>query len=210
VRNQALERGQTAEFSPSELVQLGGVMLLVQKRSHAPTRRIWTHGYFETRLEEECLRAERFKTSFALLRVEASPELTASAIEEKLSKVLRLVDVVGAYGPGVYQVLLSDTQPEDAQLVAGRLVTRLRELGDVRVGVACYARDGRSADVLSAKASQQLHGDAEEDATPMRHLHQIVERVAASTINVLILGETGVGKEKLAQAVPRLERRGAQ
>lgn len=215
VRNLVLERGQTVEFAASELVHVGNVMVLVQKRAHAPTRRIWTHGYFETRLEEECLRAERFKTSFAILRVEASPAISSSAVEERLSKVLRLIDVVGAYGPGVYQVLLSETQPEDAQLVSGRLVAKLRELGDVRVGVACHPRDARSADELTAKASEQLHGagkeeSADDETAPMRHLQQLVGRVAASTINVLILGETGVGKEKLAQQVHRLSPRAAK
>jgi two-component system response regulator AtoC len=43
----------------------------------------------------------------------------------------------------------------------------------------------------------------------MRTIHQLAERAAAGTINVLILGETGVGKEILAKTVHRLSPRRA-
>jgi two-component system, NtrC family, response regulator AtoC len=42
----------------------------------------------------------------------------------------------------------------------------------------------------------------------MRRLYQLAQRAARGTINVLISGETGVGKEVLAQAVHRLSKRG--
>jgi DNA-binding NtrC family response regulator len=41
----------------------------------------------------------------------------------------------------------------------------------------------------------------------MRSIHQTVERAAAGIINILILGETGVGKEVMARAVHRLSPR---
>ncbi|MES1172047.1 MAG: sigma 54-interacting transcriptional regulator [Bacteroidota bacterium] len=43
----------------------------------------------------------------------------------------------------------------------------------------------------------------------MRTIHHLAERAAAGTINVLILGETGVGKEVMARAVHRLSPRRA-
>ncbi|MDI1429864.1 sigma 54-interacting transcriptional regulator [Polyangium sorediatum] len=42
----------------------------------------------------------------------------------------------------------------------------------------------------------------------MRKLYELVERVAQSNINVLLLGETGVGKEVMAEAVHRRSPRG--
>ncbi|HUJ60443.1 MAG TPA: sigma 54-interacting transcriptional regulator [Kofleriaceae bacterium] len=43
----------------------------------------------------------------------------------------------------------------------------------------------------------------------MRALYQLVDRVAVGTISVLILGETGVGKEVLAEAIHRRSTRAA-
>ena len=46
------------------------------------------------------------------------------------------------------------------------------------------------------------------DSPAMREVYRITRRVAASNASVLILGETGVGKEMIAAAVHRLSRRG--
>ncbi|MGL6121836.1 MAG: nitric oxide reductase transcriptional regulator NorR [Shewanella sp.] len=53
--------------------------------------------------------------------------------------------------------------------------------------------------------SERTHDDEEllGDAEPMRRLRHEISVVAPSDLNVLILGETGVGKELIAQAVHR-------
>jgi transcriptional regulator with PAS, ATPase and Fis domain len=48
-----------------------------------------------------------------------------------------------------------------------------------------------------------------EPTSSMRVLHALADQVAASTISVLILGETGVGKEVLARTLHRLSPRAA-
>lgn len=47
------------------------------------------------------------------------------------------------------------------------------------------------------------------DSPAMHDVYKITRRVAASNASVLILGETGVGKEMIAAAVHRLSRRGS-
>jgi DNA-binding NtrC family response regulator len=216
VQDTTLEPFTTREVAPNELITLGSVMMVIQRRAHSTSRRIWSYGYFEARLEEECLRAERSKHPFALLRVECSPEVAAAELEERISKALRLVDAVGSYGPGVYQVLLSETGNDDARRVGERLRSRIQEVSPVRMGLSCYPQDGRSADELSARVGELLHGDKDHSgegthlSASMGHLEALVARVAASTINVLILGETGVGKEHFAQEVHRLSPRAAR
>ena len=49
----------------------------------------------------------------------------------------------------------------------------------------------------------------EPSSPAMRRLHQLVDRIAVGTISVLILGETGVGKEVLAEAIHRRSPRAA-
>jgi DNA-binding NtrC family response regulator len=215
IADTVLEPGTPMAFLPGISVTLGSVSVVVQKSSQAPPRRIWTHGYFESRLEEECIRAERFKSQFSVLRVRCEPNVEPTMIEEILANILRLVDVVGSYRPGEYEVILQGTHPEGAELVGRRILTSIAERGlKAQIGVACYPRDGRSADALSERAGAAArgeviadhapHGDAPHqvaDHGPMQHIYRLTERIAASMINVLIMGETGVGKERLAEMV---------
>ena len=186
---------------------------MVEGRGTAPPRRILPHGYFELRLEEECNRAARYHSSFALLRIVCDPSCPSAAIEEILASSIRLVDVVAVGGPSDYEVMLVDTPPEDLKLVVSRLETQLAERGGKpRIGMAIYPRDGRSADELLSHANGELAPrmpatEAAPAPGAMQDLYSMVERIAWSDISVLIFGETGVGKERLAEAVHKNSRR---
>src|SRR5215470_7957221 len=146
--------GQPIEVAPGDILHLGGVILMVEGRGAAPPRRILPHGYFELRLEEECNRAGRYHSTFALLRIVCDPVCPPAVIEEVLASAVRLVDIVAADGPSDYEVLLLDTPPDDVRLVVSRLETQLGERGaKPLISAAVYPRDGRSADALLARAS---------------------------------------------------------
>src|SRR5262249_31137943 len=150
---------------------------------------------------------------FALLRIACDPSCSSAAIEEILANSIRLVDVIAVGAPSEYEVMLVDTPPADLKLVVSRLETQLAERGaKPRIGAALYPRDGRSADELLAHASGKLAPpDPAAVPTPtsgaMQDLYSMVERIAWSDISVLIFGETGVGKERLAEAVHKSSRR---
>src|SRR5262249_26740890 len=138
---------QPVNLVPGELIKLGAVMLIFQKRMNARPRRIWTHGYFEARLEGECTRAAFYHKDFALLRLHFDRACSQSVIEETLANILRAVDVVGSYGPGEYEVILNEAHPEGADLVRNRILSILSTKDPtLRIGIACYPRDGRSPD----------------------------------------------------------------
>src|SRR6266852_3273128 len=205
--------GHPVEVAPGDILHLGGVILMVEGRGTAPPRRILPHGYFELRLEEECNRAARYHSSFALLRIACDPSCPSAAIEEILANSIRLVDVIAVGGPSDYEVMLVDTPEVDLKLVVSRLETQLAERGGKpRIGIAVYPRDGRSADALLARANGEL-APRQPSAEPapssgaMQDLYSMVERIAWSDISVLIFGETGVGKERLAEAVHKNSRR---
>jgi two-component system, NtrC family, response regulator AtoC len=218
LRDQRLEPNRPAPIEPNEVVQLGSVMLVVQQRT-APirTQRIRSHDYFEGRLAEECARADR--RPFALLRIDAVSELAGEAVHDAFAEVLRPVDVVAAYGPRAFEVFLADAQQGDAERVARRLVESVRALGsEARVGIAYHPDDGRDPDSLVERAAASARGERVEEERPdvvvleptMQRLYDLGERVAVGDISVLILGETGAGKEILAEHIHRRSTRAAK
>ena len=201
-----------------EVVELGDVSILVQRRSVAMTpRRLWSHGYFEGRLADECARAGD-ATVFSVVFVHCDARPALEAIQSTLAEQIRQIDVAGEYGAGEYEVLLVDTTAGAAEQRAAAIVRRLRDHGvAARSGVACFPRDGRSADQLLAHASAGARPAAAITASgfvvedrAMIQLRRVIERVAGGTLSVLLLGETGVGKEVLAELVHRRSPRHAR
>jgi two-component system response regulator AtoC len=224
VRDAALRPGQPVPIAPGEVIDLGSTMAIVQRRSSlARPRRLWGHDAFEARVEDECARAEQGGPGFALLRVGCA-EAKVAAAQQHLALRLRAIDVVGIYAPGELEALLTQTSPEAAEALAGELRGALAELGvPAHVEVACWPRDGRSPDALFAAVSRRQGAVAPAPEPPaagkdaivvadaaMERLYKLAERVAAGTISVLILGETGAGKEVLAERLHKLSPRAAR
>ena len=111
-------------------------------------------------------------------------------------------------------IRIADTSvaPRHAALSISGDTFSIRDLGSetgTRVRGVRAGRDGAPVtfdDVISIGATsavlQVLPGDRGV-ASPMDKLRGMIERVASATISVLILGETGVGKEVLAETVHR-------
>ncbi len=212
VGDRRLGANQSIEVAAGDVIEIGTAMLTVQLGGgSARPRRLWTHGYFEGRLEEECARAEHAGHGFAVVRVHVEGEHAPPSIEAAIGEALGPTDLVAAYGPGEYEVLLLGEAGEQAEAAVQRLATSLRARGArTRAGVAVYPKDGRSPEALIAYACATVRGDEPAAAKPrlvqdgaMQRLHRLVEKIAAGSISVLLLGETGVGKEVLAETIHR-------
>ena len=198
-------------LAPGDLVHVGSVLLMLERPKVQPQRRILTHGIFEMRIEEECHRADRQGRPFSILAIRSRPSDATPRIEAVLASSLRLVDVVGCYGAGEYEVLLSETPAANVHVVIDRLQRKLAEAGvEARLAAATYPRDAQSADALTERARAAAGGkvdarpsEVEQTGSAMQNLFQMVDRVAASEISIVIFGETGVGKEVVAQRVHR-------
>jgi DNA-binding NtrC family response regulator len=208
VGGRRLSSGEKAVCVPGDIIELGDATLVIQQKtiSRAPWQ-IWEHSYFEARLVEECSRPQKM---FAVVLVQVPKSLPGPDIEDAFGQSLRPGDVVATAAPGEYEFLLLDASADDADAVCRRFVDLLDgKRKGISLGIACCPRDARDASALVAHARATLRGDrADEGAQAvvmedqhMQRLCKLVERVAPSNINVIILGETGVGKEVMARLI---------
>jgi two-component system, NtrC family, response regulator AtoC len=215
VASEVLAPGTSLSLAPGVVFSVGAVTLVVQKSGFsARLHPIRSHDYFEARVEDECARVAQAGGAFAVARflLRRGAEIVA---EEVFTAALRPMDVVASYTPNEYEALILDVTPARAREIAGDLASRMRDKGAiVEVGLACYPADARTPETLLAALSESLHGGGravEGSIVPpegaMEKLRPLVERVASSTISVLILGETGVGKEVMATTIHALSPR---
>lgn len=203
-----------------EPLELGRCTVLIQRGATLERpRRLWPHSYFELRLEDLAARARATGAPFSILRARVHGGAATSAIEDVLISLLGTDDLVSAYAPLEYDLLLTSRSPQGADEAAAALRLGLGRVGaEVDIGVACFPRDGLEPGELIARVGAGVRARARvQSASPseriitldpaMRGLYALVDRIADSDISVLILGETGVGKEVLATAVHQRSRR---
>ncbi len=214
LRDQRLAPGVLAQLAPGDALTIGATTLVVQRR--APLRakpQIWPYAYFEHKLIEETAQAESAKGALSVARIQFEAGKDASEHETTLVDAIRAGDVIGAYGQRDYVILWTDTGKREATAFTERLCVRLEAQGLlVRSGVASFPEDASSPQALisvmctrvggNQRASAEL-GETVLENSSMREIFALAERAAKGKISVLISGETGVGKEILAQAVHR-------
>jgi diguanylate cyclase (GGDEF)-like protein len=193
---------------------------------------IGSTSYLEERLAAEVDRAVRYKRPLGLimLRIDGSGAAVETALE-KVASSLRRMDGVAEYGPDEFAIVVPEADRAAAEATALRLARAARAAGIVHGGVAVYVGlaalpgDGSQAEELVSRARAALRtartgGGAEGVATPpqeeplvegelivadaqMRRLHELIGRIADAPMTVLVQGETGSGKELVAEALHR-------
>ncbi len=213
LREQALPAFRLLLLNPGDAFTIGDTVLMLQTRDPGTKpRKLWSHAYFESRLIEECARAESVRGAFAVARLHIDGNVASERVTDVLGESLRSGDVLAAYGPNEYEMLLPDTGGPKVEALCAKGVAALKAAGlAVQCGLAIYPADGTSPQALVSRACAKVMGAPATAGTRsmvlrnqgMRELHAMAERVAAGHINVLILGETGAGKELMAETIHR-------
>ncbi|MCA9713354.1 MAG: sigma-54-dependent Fis family transcriptional regulator, partial [Myxococcales bacterium] len=200
-------------------------------------RRTLDQELFRERVIEELERAHRFARELVLAIFIPSEGTDSNEFERELTAVIRLMDIasveqVNAEHTATFYVLMPETGAADAPAAIARISRELADLDpQLRVGYACSPTDGNDLDALMTSARDAarvaVHGEARAARATSRafelgdvevvvaepsmiRLYALIERLAASSLPVLITGETGTGKEIVARALHYWSQRSEQ
>ncbi|HVV87506.1 MAG TPA: sigma 54-interacting transcriptional regulator [Kofleriaceae bacterium] len=209
-------------------IGLGPLTIVVNRQSRARRvqRGVADHATLEQRLAAELDRAMRYRRPVALAMVRLTgADAAVDAAAERLVDAVRPMDLVAEFGGSELAVLLPELSRADAMRELDRLAGEAHDVGATATwAVAVAPEDGQERDLLIAAARDGLRssrrgrpagaaadggGDLVIADATMRRIYQLVDRIATTGLTVLILGETGVGKEVVAEAIHRRSGRAA-
>ena len=203
-------------LTSGDIIGVGPVTAIVATSSPPRGRQVATLGELQDRLAAEVERAMRYKRPLGIAMVRFSGEAN---VDPAVSQ-LRAMDLVAEYGPDELALVLPETTRAGAELVGRRTADACG--ADAKFGAAAFPEDGTSAGELVSVARARLRGarGITQPVTddPLRKLpdqlvvvdplmervYELAARAAATQINVVIVGETGTGKERVAEAIHRL------
>jgi two-component system response regulator AtoC len=196
-------------------IAIGPIVALVNITSGLPSSTaIVDADAGESRLRAEVDRAVRYHRfcTVALLRI------ANDAVLDQLARSLRPMDLVAEDAGDDYLVILPELGRADGARAIDQLVEQARSTGTaVLSAVAVAPEDGTTVESLIGHLRAGMRsGRSPERASPpadpgvpividstMQRVYTLVDRIASSHMTVLVLGETGVGKELVAEAIHR-------
>jgi DNA-binding NtrC family response regulator/pSer/pThr/pTyr-binding forkhead associated (FHA) protein len=213
-------------LSPGDEITVGPAIAIVATTTAMRRRTpVGTLTELEDRLSAEVDRALRYHRQLGLvmLRLEGHADAVATRLDT-LATDLRRMDFLAEYGPDEFAIVLPEASPTATEAVAARLA-RHRDRVTIHVGTASFPVDGTAAGELIGVVRAKLRGariggarGGDRDTASqvalagkqvvvidpvMKQVFHIAKQSAATTITVLVVGETGTGKEVVAEAVHR-------
>ncbi len=213
VRDLPLQPNTRVEVFPDDVIDLGAVLLVIQyRRIEQRLRRSCERAFFELRVEEECEHARNSGVPFALAQLEVEGGLGTHAIQLLLASDLRDEDAISSGSPGKYELLWLGASLEEADFRLAALIERMaRRSLRARAELRHCPRDGYDARELLGRALGRPTAPPAPQRAPqrelvvvddtMRRVHKLLERVAGSALNVILIGEPGVGKALCAEVL---------
>ncbi len=219
-------RVRRAELCAGDEVMLGSVMVAIHSRGRAEPDARGLEGDDRVRraLDDELVRARHFGRGLALLMVRTlNPGEHVSRWAEAVRERMRPVDRVGLYSKDTLEIVLPEITPAAAYEVARQVTVEIspplvvgvatfpdaaatgEELIEVCRGALLETNEVRRVGVArtrEADANAAVHrGLPVAVSAAMKAVLEQVDRVAPSSLPVLVHGETGTGKELVARAL---------
>jgi two-component system response regulator AtoC len=213
--------GASHALSSGDVATVGDVVLVVKLSQPTPlARNAYGEVGWRRRLVEEIERAVTYRRPLAVIAFGNQAPVAA------LAPALRLIDVVGQTDDKLPLLLLPEADREQAHAIAMQV---LEAVPRAQLGLAVCPDDACDADTMlmaarlaARRAKPGAIAQPLDDVThialgdrrvlvadpAMVRVFALLERLAASHLPVLIMGETGVGKENAAYAVHHWSRRG--
>jgi two-component system response regulator AtoC len=213
--NGELVEGQRL-LAGGDTIAIGDVVLVLYAGQVAPSPAgVVDEARWRARLVEELERAESYERALSVAVLCGGGNLTAQA--RAIASELRRLDAVALDGQGSLLLLLPELDGEAAR----ELVETAIGL-ETGAGLAAYPVDAVDADTLlgiarraaRAAAPGQIAGLAATAETldldgrrvliadpGMARQFELIRRLAATALPILVVGETGVGKENAAYAL---------
>ncbi len=201
VGGRKLAARESVELFAGDAIEIGTSLLVLQPDVLSEQSRPWSlhpHAKFVEAVASA-------KPPFGVIRLNVSAP--PGVAQDVLSAELDADALIASFAPGQFEVLVKAKTRDELRATLERLSSKLVARGArVRAGCASAPLDGATADALLAACAQRslapAPGFVVRDDT-MAALYRLVDRIAPGTINVLLLGETGAGKEVLATEIHR-------
>jgi two-component system, NtrC family, response regulator AtoC len=206
VGSRTLRRDEVAVFDPGHAANLGNVTLVLSL-GHDPTPRsfVVASQEFAAALAHASARAGRGEPGSALARFYVAGRLPARDVEQALEERIPSKSLIALNAAGDYALLFQGVGVAEGRAHLERSAARLRAQG-ATVSFELEHVDGdvdRTTTFLSKPPPRQQPAAPAGQPTAMDRVRQLVALVANSDITVLLIGETGVGKEVTADEIHR-------
>ncbi len=147
------------------------------------------------------LKAASPKEALNLLKTH-HPDLMISDMKMPDMSGMSLLTEVHSLHPGLPVIFLTayGTIPDAVRAVKAGAVEYFTKPFDGRELIK-KVQDVLKANAIPKKTVSTGHGFYLGQSRAMKELYEMIERVAASDVNVLVLGESGVGKERVARLI---------
>ena len=217
-----------SKFDASDEVTVGSVVVTQHAMGSLPMglAGVERHEQFLKSVDGEISRARTFGRGLAVLQLRSfgGRGMLARWVP-RIQESLRVVDRIGLFSPNAIEVVLAEADAADA-LRSARSLVQHRGDGEppLVAGVAVYPQHGSSAQALVSAANEAVGGASlvesvvlyrqdgdslsiDDEGGPvvrnprMVELWRTLDRLASASISVLIVGETGVGKEIIARGI---------
>jgi DNA-binding NtrC family response regulator len=221
-----------------DAVEAGSSTLLVARRAPRRQAVVEPEEALEECLTAEVFRSTRYSRPLSLLmmRLDGPPEAMDEALD-RVSADIRPMDRLAGYGEREVALVLPETNPQGGLAIGERVLKIARTTPGVSAiaGIASLPEHGRSpgslvdaartalrtarrgeatAGLAMARAAAEVAdgGTVEPEVSDPRSQQtvQLARKVAAAPTTVLLLGETGVGKEVIAEVIHRASPRASR